>query len=85
LFLECSELECTKLLAKERKLAATQNLQETQQGIGVYAQYNSQLANVRQKIKDNTQEQKNLSKAAADYLPIIDANVTAEKKIKRLY
>ena len=75
-------IEKTKLLAKERKLAATQNLQETQQGIGVYAQYNSQLANVRQKIKDNTQEQKNLSKAAADYLPIIDANVTAEKKLR---
>jgi hypothetical protein len=75
-------IEKTKLLAKERKLAAAQNLQETQQGIGVYAQYNSQLANVRQKIKDNTQEQKNLSKAAADYLPIIDANVTAEKKLR---
>jgi len=75
-------IEKTKLLAKERKLASTQNLQETQQGIGVYSQYNSQLANVRQKIKDNTQEQKNLSKAAADYLPIIDANVTAEKRLR---
>ena len=75
-------IEKTKLLAKERKLAATQNLQETQQGIGVYSKYNNQLANLRQKIKDNTEEQKNLSKAAADYLPIIDANVTAEKKLR---
>jgi len=75
-------IEKTKLLAKERKLAATQNLQETQQGIGVYSKYNNQLANLRQKIKDNTEEQKNLSKAAAGYLPIIDANVTAEKKLR---
>ena len=32
-------------------------------------------------IKKNTQEQKNWVKAASDYLPIIDATVTAEAKL----
>jgi hypothetical protein len=74
-------IQKTKLLAKERKLAAIEDVQGVQQGINVYSQYGSQLANVRQEIKDNTQEQKNLVKAASDYLPIIDATVTAEAKL----
>ena len=74
-------IQKTKLLAKERKLAAIVDAQGTLQGINVYSQYSSQLANVRQEIKNNTQEQKNLVKAASDYLPIIDATVTAEAKL----
>ena len=74
-------IQKTKLLAKERKLAAIEDAQGTLQGINVYSQYSSQLANVRQEIKKNTQEQKNLVKAASDYLPIIDATVTAEAKL----
>lgn len=74
-------IQKTKLLAKERKLAAIEDAQGTLQGINVYSQYSSQLANVRQEIKNNTQEQKNLVKAASDYLPIIDATVTAEAKL----
>jgi hypothetical protein len=76
-------IQKTKLLAKERKLAAIEDAQGVQQGINVYSQYGSQLANVRQEIKDNTQEQKNLVKAASDYLPIIDATVTAETKLNQ--
>ena len=74
-------IQKTKLLAKERKLAAIEDVQGTLQGINVYSQYSSQLANVRQEIKNNTQDQKNLVKAASDYLPIIDATVTAEAKL----
>ena len=74
-------IEKTKLLAKERKLAAIQGSQETLQGINVYSQYNSQLANVRQEIKDNTKEQENLSKAASEYTPVIDANINALSKL----
>jgi hypothetical protein len=74
-------IQKTKLLAKERKLAAIEDAQGTLQGINVYSQYSSQLANVRQEIKKNTQEQKNWVKAASDYLPIIDATVTAEAKL----
>ena len=74
-------IQKTKLLAKERKLAAIEDAQGTLQGINVYSQYSSQLANVRQEIKNNTQDQKNLVKAASDYLPIIDATVTAEAKL----
>jgi len=76
-------IQKTKLLAKERKLAAIEDAQGTLQGINVYSQYSSQLANVREEIKNNTQEQKNLVKAASDYLPIIDATVTAEAKLNQ--
>jgi len=76
-------IQKTKLLAKERKLAAIEDAQGTLQGINVYSQYSSQLANVREEIKNNTQEQKNLAKAASDYLPIIDATVTAEAKLNQ--
>lgn len=76
-------IQKTKLLAKERKLAAIEDAQGVQQGINVYSQYSSQLANVRQEIKNNTAEQKGLVKAASDYLPIIDATVTAESKLNQ--
>ena len=76
-------IQKTKLLAKERKLAAIEDAQGVQQGINVYSQYSSQLANVRQEIKNNTEEQKGLVKAASDYLPIIDATVTAEAKLNQ--
>jgi len=76
-------IQKTKLLAKERKLAAIEDAQGTLQGINVYSQYSSQLANVRQEIKNNTAEQKGLVKAASDYLPIIDATVTAEAKLNQ--
>ena len=76
-------IEKTKLLAEERRLAAIEDAQGIQQGIGVYSQYNSQLANVRQRIKENTEEQKGLAKAAADYTPVIDANINALEKLDR--
>ena len=76
-------IQKTKLLAKERKLAAIEDAQGVQQGINVYSQYSSQLANVRQEIKNNTEEQKGLVKAASEYLPIIDATVTAEAKLNQ--
>lgn len=76
-------IEKTKLLAQERKLAAIEDAQGVQQGIGVYSKYSSQLENVRQKIKDNTEEQKGLAKAAADYTPVIDANINALSRLDK--
>lgn len=76
-------IEKTKLLAEERRLAAIEDAKGVQKGIGVYSQYNSQLANVRQRIKENTEEQKGLAKAAADYTPVIDSNINALEKLDR--
>ena len=76
-------IEKTKLLAKERQLSALENNKALLQGINVYSQYNNPLANIRQRIKDNTNEQKAWNDKAKDYVPIIDANINAEAKLDK--
>jgi hypothetical protein len=72
----------TKLLAKARTLEAIESTQGTLQGITVYAKYSSQLAEVRNEIRNNTEEQKNWAKAAADYIPIVDGNINSLSKLE---